>query len=262
MDVSHCRLHKTILQVASNYLESDISECLSQQLDLGTKGSIWCKTHMEKTLMSPYDVQKEEHYELFFKVMYLFNLSFTSHNSIKLSFTSYNKILLFHVLLDMFSHSDAVLSALAKHPVLSNQVQEFTLKLLSLTQDSIIRAKSLLEPTSVHLLNSLLIQKNWLQEHKFQIVDWLFMGMNISELIPLDENSMNGIFSLKSGHCMRSTGSLGIGSLGQKRREIKRESNNNGQKKKTKSSANLSLKVVIILVGPRISEELKDQDTI
>ncbi|GJZ82295.1 hypothetical protein Tco_0647468 [Tanacetum coccineum] len=146
MDVSHCRLHKTILQVASNYLESDISECLSQQLDLGTKGSIWCKTHMEKTLMSPYDVQKEEHYELFFKE-----------------------------LLDMFSHSDAVLSAIAKHPVLINQVQEFTLKLLSLTQDSIIRAKSIqaygpeiLQASQPILLSVLKLCKTYLDDMRLK----------------------------------------------------------------------------------------------
>ncbi|GJU81445.1 RNA polymerase II assembly factor like protein [Tanacetum coccineum] len=57
----------------------------------------------------------------------------------------------------------------------------------------------LLEPTSVHLLNSLLDSDELGQANKFQIVDWLFMDMNISEPVRLDENSMNGIFSLKSG---------------------------------------------------------------
>ncbi|GJZ26187.1 RNA polymerase II assembly factor like protein [Tanacetum coccineum] len=117
LDVSQCMLNKTILQVASNYLESDISKCLSQLLALGTKGSIWCRKHMKMTLMSTDDSQEEEHYGLFFQV-----------------------------LLDMLSHSAAVLSALARHPVstgkeLMSAVETFILELLNLTKDSILEAK-------------------------------------------------------------------------------------------------------------------------
>nr|GEV08999.1 RNA polymerase II assembly factor like [Tanacetum cinerariifolium] len=117
LDVSQCMLNKTILQVASNYLESDISKCLSQLLALGTKGSIWCRKHMKMTLMSTDDSQEEEHYDLFFQV-----------------------------LLDMLSHSAAVLSALARHPVstgkeLISAVETFIVELLNLTKDSILEAK-------------------------------------------------------------------------------------------------------------------------
>ncbi|GKB87671.1 RNA polymerase II assembly factor like protein, partial [Tanacetum coccineum] len=117
LDVSQCMLNKTILQVASTYLESDISKCLSQLLALGTKGSIWCRKHMKMTLMSTDDSQEEEHYGLFFQV-----------------------------LLDMLSHSAAVLSALARHPVslgkeLMSAVETFILELFNLTKDSILEAK-------------------------------------------------------------------------------------------------------------------------
>ncbi|PWA98543.1 hypothetical protein CTI12_AA018720 [Artemisia annua] len=117
LDVSQCMLNKTILQVASNYLESDISKCLSQLLALGTKGSIWCRKHMKMTLMSTDDSQEEEHYGLFFQV-----------------------------LLDMLSHSAVVLSVLARHPVstgkeLMSAVETFILELLNLTKDSILEAK-------------------------------------------------------------------------------------------------------------------------
>ncbi|PWA98141.1 hypothetical protein CTI12_AA004340 [Artemisia annua] len=84
---------------------------------LCTLGSIWCRKHMKMTLMSTGDSQEEEHYGLFFQV-----------------------------LLDMLSHSAAVLSALVRHPVstgkeLMSAVETFILELLNLTKDSILEAK-------------------------------------------------------------------------------------------------------------------------
>ncbi|KAM0044957.1 hypothetical protein Hdeb2414_s0009g00298721 [Helianthus debilis subsp. tardiflorus] len=120
LDLSQCMLNKTILHVATTYLESDISICLTQLLALGTKASIWCRKHMKMTLMSTNDSQEEEHYTLFFQV-----------------------------LLDILSHSAAVLSALAKLPVstgkeLVSLIETFVMELLNLTKDSILEVKKIL----------------------------------------------------------------------------------------------------------------------
>ncbi|KAJ0903445.1 hypothetical protein HanPSC8_Chr07g0269921 [Helianthus annuus] len=120
LDLSQCMLNKTILQVATTYLESDISICLTQLLALGTKASIWCRKHMKMTLMSTNDSQEEEHYTLFFQV-----------------------------LLDILSHSAAVLSALEKLPVstgkeLVSLIETFVMELLNLTKDSILEVKKIL----------------------------------------------------------------------------------------------------------------------
>ncbi|KAI3688417.1 hypothetical protein L1987_82130 [Smallanthus sonchifolius] len=116
LDASQCMLNKTILQVASTYLQSDISICLNQLLPLGTKASIWCRKHINMTLMSTADSQEEQHYTLFFQV-----------------------------LLDMLTHSAAVLQALAKHPVSTGKelVEAFIIELLNMTKDSILEVKKI-----------------------------------------------------------------------------------------------------------------------
>nr|XP_043612777.1 uncharacterized protein LOC122584783 [Erigeron canadensis] len=119
LDVSQCMLNKTILQVATTYLESDISKCPTQFLPLGTKASIWCRKHMKMTLMSTGDSQEDEHYGLFFQV-----------------------------LLDMLSHSADVSSSLARCPVATEKelmsiVETFISELLSLTKDSIQEVKKI-----------------------------------------------------------------------------------------------------------------------
>ncbi|KAK9078954.1 hypothetical protein SSX86_000623 [Deinandra increscens subsp. villosa] len=123
LDVSQCMLNKTILQVATTYLESDVSICLTQLLALGTKASIWSRKHMKMTLMSTIDSQdsqEEEHYCLFFQV-----------------------------LLNMLSHSASVLRALERLPVstgkeLMSLVETFIMELLNLTKDSILEVKKIL----------------------------------------------------------------------------------------------------------------------
>ncbi|GJW85835.1 hypothetical protein Tco_0158980 [Tanacetum coccineum] len=120
--------HKTILQVASNYLESDISKCLSQLLALGTK-----------------------------------------------------------VLLDMLSHSAAVLSALARRPVstgkeLMSAVETFILELFTRTKDSILEAK--------------LFRAQLGHKHKCQFLDWLFSDITTSSFVLKDDKLMDTIFSL------------------------------------------------------------------
>ncbi|XP_050373060.1 uncharacterized protein LOC126790759 [Argentina anserina] len=81
-------LNSVILQVASKYLESDISDCLVHFLVLGTKASIWCGKHLKMTLMSTEESQEEEHENLFFQLF-----------------------------LDLLSFSGASFSALARYPV-------------------------------------------------------------------------------------------------------------------------------------------------
>ncbi|XP_076924522.1 uncharacterized protein LOC143586995 [Bidens hawaiensis] len=131
LDVSQCMLNKTILQVATTYLDSDIS---TQLLALGTKASIWCRKHMKMTLMSNDDSQEEEHYSLFFQV----NLSF-----------KFKEIdVCFQVLLDMLSHSVAVLKALTKLPVstdkeLMSLIETFIMELFNLTKDLILESKKI-----------------------------------------------------------------------------------------------------------------------
>lgn len=117
LDVSQCMLNKSILKVATTYLESDTFKCLTQLLPLGTKATIWCRKHMKMTLMSTDDSQEEEHYALFFQV-----------------------------LLDMLCHSAAVLSTLTKHPVstgkeLMSMIETSILEILNLTKDSILEIK-------------------------------------------------------------------------------------------------------------------------
>lgn len=54
----------------------------------------------------------------------------------------------------------------------------------------------LLEPTSVHLLNSLLNSAQLGHKHKCQILDWLFSDITTSTFVPKDDKSMDAIFSL------------------------------------------------------------------
>ncbi|KAL4591042.1 hypothetical protein LXL04_003990 [Taraxacum kok-saghyz] len=117
LDVSQCMLNKSILKVATTYLQSDMLKSLNQLLALGTKATIWCRKHMNMTLMSTDDSQEEEHYGLFFQV-----------------------------LLDMLSHSAAVLSVLSRHPVttekeLMSLIETSILETLKLTKDSILEVK-------------------------------------------------------------------------------------------------------------------------
>ncbi|KAK1429111.1 hypothetical protein QVD17_11313 [Tagetes erecta] len=119
LDASQCMLNKTILQVATTYLESDISVCTNRLLALETKASIWCRKHMKMTLMSTDDSQEDEHYTLFFQV-----------------------------LLDVLTHSTAALSVLGKHPVsiskdLMSLIETFVMELLNLAKDSILEVKKI-----------------------------------------------------------------------------------------------------------------------
>lgn len=81
---------------------------------------------------------------------------------------------------------------------------------ISLSKEELLKSTSealveLLEPTSLHLLNSLLNSTQLKQEHKFQILDWLFSDETDLNFILGDpssnhrkSNSMDAIFSVSS----------------------------------------------------------------
>ncbi|CAM0870709.1 unnamed protein product [Alopecurus aequalis] len=80
--VSHCTLHKSVLQVALKCTESDTAACLGQFLTLGAKASTWCGKHLMWFIESIDDseaVQEEEHNNLCLEI-----ISLTLNISIKL----------------------------------------------------------------------------------------------------------------------------------------------------------------------------------
>uniref|UniRef100_A0ACD5TUG4 Uncharacterized protein n=1 Tax=Avena sativa TaxID=4498 RepID=A0ACD5TUG4_AVESA len=80
--VSHCMLHKSVLQVALKCTESDTTACLGQFLTLGAKASSWCGKHLIWFVESIDDseaVQEEEHNSLCLEI-----ISLTLNISIKL----------------------------------------------------------------------------------------------------------------------------------------------------------------------------------
>ncbi|KAK0608541.1 hypothetical protein LWI29_032140 [Acer saccharum] len=155
LDVSQCMLNKTILHVAAKYVDSDLSGCLLQFLQLGVKASVWCGKHLKMTRMSNEESQEEEHCNLFFQL-----------------------------LMDFLSFSAASFLALTRYPVSNNEesmsiVEKFTLEQLNLTKDAISDTASevlveLLEKSSLELLNSLLNSDLVRQELKFEMLNWLF----------------------------------------------------------------------------------------
>ncbi|KAK3187790.1 hypothetical protein Dsin_027351 [Dipteronia sinensis] len=119
LDVSQCMLNKNILHVAAKYMDSDLSGCLLQFLQLGVKASVWCGKHLKMTRMSKEESQEEEHCNLFFQL-----------------------------LMDFFSYSAASFLALTRYPVSNNEesmsiVEKFTLEQLNLTKDAISDSKAI-----------------------------------------------------------------------------------------------------------------------
>ncbi|XP_042064971.1 uncharacterized protein LOC121808507 [Salvia splendens] len=92
LDISQCTLNKTILQVAAKYFETDISGCLIQFLALGSKANVWCRKHLQMTLMSLEDSPEEEHSSFFYQLI-----------------------------LDLLGYSAAIYSALARYPISVNR---------------------------------------------------------------------------------------------------------------------------------------------
>ncbi|KAJ6713781.1 HOLLIDAY JUNCTION RESOLVASE [Salix viminalis] len=114
---AYCLLNKSILSVATKYVDSGLSGCLVQFLVLGTKASGWCGKHLKMTAMST-EGSQEEHSNLFFQL-----------------------------LLDLLSLSSASVVALTRHPVFIDNasaaiVERFILEQLNLIKDIVSEIKS------------------------------------------------------------------------------------------------------------------------
>ncbi|KAM3326989.1 putative protein isoform X1 [Capsicum chacoense] len=119
LDISQCKLNKAILQVAAKYLPSDISACLGQFLGLGAKAAVWCKKHLQMTLMSTQDSPEEEHSSLFYQL-----------------------------LLDLLGYSTSIFAALTRYPTavdkgLMSIIENFILEELNLTKGCILAVKAI-----------------------------------------------------------------------------------------------------------------------
>ncbi|KAG2554832.1 hypothetical protein PVAP13_9KG584600 [Panicum virgatum] len=80
--VSHCMLHKSILQVALKCSCIDMTDCLRQFLAFGAKASSWCRKHIlwsVESIEESEEVQEEEHSRILPEI-----ISMTLNISIKL----------------------------------------------------------------------------------------------------------------------------------------------------------------------------------
>ncbi|KAI4338182.1 hypothetical protein L6164_016526 [Bauhinia variegata] len=117
LDTSQCMLNRSILLVASKYVQFDLSRCLPQILTLGIKASVWCGKHLKMTLLSTQDSQEDEHSSLFYQLLQ-----------------------------DVLSFSASTLSGLMMLQVfgekaLMDTVEKFILEVLILTKDSVSDVK-------------------------------------------------------------------------------------------------------------------------
>ncbi|XP_075113165.1 uncharacterized protein LOC107794318 isoform X1 [Nicotiana tabacum] len=119
LDISQCKLNKTILHVAAKYLLSDVSAYLGQFVSLGAKAAAWCKKHLQMTLMSTQESPEEEHSSLFYQL-----------------------------LLDLLGYCASIFAALTRYPIavdkgLMSIVENFILEELNLTRDCILAQKAI-----------------------------------------------------------------------------------------------------------------------
>ncbi|KAK7278555.1 hypothetical protein RJT34_23586 [Clitoria ternatea] len=117
LDVTQCMLNRSILQVASSYIDFELSKCLSQILTLGTRASIWGGKHLKMSLLATEESQEDEHNSEFYQL-----------------------------LVEILSFSESILSTLLKFAdfcdnELLDIVESFILEALNLTKDSISDAK-------------------------------------------------------------------------------------------------------------------------
>ncbi|XVF29183.1 hypothetical protein REPUB_Repub15cG0098200 [Reevesia pubescens] len=159
-----CMLNKTILHVAANYLDSDISGCLLHFLLLGTKASIWCGKHLKMSVMSTEESPEEEHCSLFYQL-----------------------------LLDYLSFSASSVSSMTRYSILTDKasmevVEKFILELLNLTKDAISETKNIdsigaevLKPAQAVINAVIRLCKEY-----SQVINWDFSGAE-------PENNENGM---------------------------------------------------------------------
>ncbi|ONK70914.1 uncharacterized protein A4U43_C04F2820 [Asparagus officinalis] len=124
LSLSNCMLNKAVLCAAAKYLESDISNYISQFLILGTKANVWCIKHLQVIIMSIEEARDEEHSNLFCQLI-----------------------------MDALSFSLAIISILTRSPMLGEKVlmlsiETFISELLNLTKSLIFEVKK------IHLITS------------------------------------------------------------------------------------------------------------
>ncbi|TXG72508.1 hypothetical protein EZV62_001087 [Acer yangbiense] len=146
LDVSQCMLNKTILHVAAKYVDSDLSGCLLQFLQLGVKAWLLCvcvyvlgerlvwkasedDSHVERGVSRGRTLQP-----LFSDVVMYVHTFYPFVN--------------WKLLMDFLSFSAASFLALTRYPVSNNEesmsiVEKFTLEQLNLTKDAISDSKAI-----------------------------------------------------------------------------------------------------------------------
>ncbi|TYI09357.1 hypothetical protein ES332_A09G067100v1 [Gossypium tomentosum] len=179
LDVSQCLLNKTVLHVATKYLDSDISGCLLQFLLLGSKASIWCGKHLKMTVMSTEESPEEEHCSLFYQL-----------------------------LLDFLSFSASSLSSMARYSVVTDKesmevVEDFILEQLNLIKGTISEIKSIDSVGSEVLkaAQAVIDAVIRLCKEYYQVINWEFSGTELEK----NENDMECEQACIMSHVMNIT---------------------------------------------------------
>ncbi|TYH01601.1 hypothetical protein ES288_A09G072100v1 [Gossypium darwinii] len=179
LDVSQCLLNKTVLHVATKYLDSDISGCLLQFLLLGSKASIWCGKHLKMTVMSTEESPEEEHCSLFYQL-----------------------------LLDFLSFSASSFSSMARYSVVTDKesmevVEDFILEQLNLIKGTISEIKSIDSVGSEVLkaAQAVIDAVIRLCKEYYQVINWEFSGTELEK----NENDMECEQACIMSHVMNIT---------------------------------------------------------
>ncbi|KAK5803003.1 hypothetical protein PVK06_030640 [Gossypium arboreum] len=179
LDASQCLLNKTVLHVATKYLDSDISGCLLQFLLLGSKASIWCGKHLKMTVMSTEESPEEEHCSLFYQL-----------------------------LLDFLSFSASSFSSMARYSVVTDKesmevVEDFILEQLNLIKGTISEIKSIDSVGSEVLkaAQAVIDAVIRLCKEYYQVINWEFSGTELEK----NENDMECEQACIMSHVMNIT---------------------------------------------------------
>ncbi|KAJ8459485.1 hypothetical protein OPV22_032411 [Ensete ventricosum] len=156
LGMPQCMLNKTILSVASKYLESDMHNCLRKFLVLGTKAIKWCERHLETTIPSIGESQDENCSSIFYQII-----------------------------LNTLSLSSSVIITLTRSPVFGEKelvliIEDFILELLNLTKTSVVETKKIPSISSeiVKLTQVIVDAVVKLCRTYCQAVKWDFYKMN------------------------------------------------------------------------------------
>ncbi|KAI3973023.1 hypothetical protein MKX01_019681 [Papaver californicum] len=127
LEMPQCILNRSILHVATKYVEVDVSGCLEQFVSFAIKASEWCGKHLKLILISI-----EESLEETGSSMYI------------------------QLIMDLLSFFVATLSALTRSPIIERNVlvlvEKYISECLSVTKVSISEFKRIQSPTSSEVL--------------------------------------------------------------------------------------------------------------